>query len=84
MSLRPHSRQRGSRHATSKRRRREPMAQKHPTWADLLARIDYGFSPKKEASKRILAEEVPDEDASPEEFEAYEQVVMLLGLEDLK
>ncbi len=61
-------------------RKRDPAPQNHPSWMDLLAKIDAGFEPRKEVMKRIRAGEVPDEDVNPEQFEAYEQVTSLLGV----
>lgn len=62
-------------------RKRDPTSQRYPSWSDLLSKIDEGFHPLKEVSKRIQAGEVPSELESPEQFEAYEQVTMLLGVE---
>ena len=73
------SRRPGSRHPTSIRRRGIPSKQHYPSWSKLLERIDAGLSPRKEVLKRIQADEIPAEDENPEEFEAYEQVTMLLG-----
>ena len=64
-----------------RRRGREPSEQRHPSWMDLLAKGDAGFSPRKEVMKRIRAGEVPDEDVDPEQFLAYENVTGLLGVE---
>ncbi|KKL05700.1 hypothetical protein LCGC14_2603440 [marine sediment metagenome] len=61
-------------------RKRPPTKQHYPSWVRLLARIDAGFHPLKEVTKRIRSGEVPAEDESPEQFEAYEQVIMLLGV----
>ena len=74
------SRRPGTRHATSIRRRAVPSKQHYPSWIALLAKIDAGFHPLKEVMKRIRSGEVPAEDESPEQFEAYDQVTMLLGV----
>ncbi len=62
-------------------RKRESVPQHYPSWVNLLTKIDEGFHPLKEATKRIRSGEVPSELESPEQFRAYEQVTSLLGVE---